>query len=504
MDEPITPDNKDAIWDECPWLIPLLQVPDNAAWPRLMSPPHPDAVGSFGPDAEFWASACWGIHLRWWQRLCLYRLLEHDESGQLVWADALVTTARQVGKSVLLRAIAGWRMHDRRLGERPLVLHTGKDLPVCREIQGPARLWARQTDGYKVREANGETEISAPTGGRWLVRARQSVYGYTSDCALVDEAWRVLPESVEDGIEPTLVEKPNGQLILFSTAHRLATPLVLLRRAAMMAAWGENTGSLLLEWSAPGNLDDLGDMGAWRQASPHWSKARERLLTQRLARVRKGVSADPDEDDPVESFRAQFLNVWPARELVSTHRDEPLVDAEAWQRLGDLHASAPAGSPLVVAVEDWYGLGAAAAAASVLADGRVMVWGSLHATRPEAYAWASWVVGERTDCTMLVGATLDAGSVRDWLPGIVVLPQTTVNTRTALPLLRSLAQTGKLAHAEEPALTNQVCSVRVVPSGAGGLQVPHRGMRSDLVRAAAWAVQQVAKPEAGWQDFYAY
>ena len=343
------------------------------------------------------------------------------------------------GQVCFARALAGWRMHDRRLGPSPLVLHTGKDLPVCREIQKPARSWARQTDGYRVREANGETEIEAPTGGRWLVRARQSVYGYSSDAALVDEAWRVTPEIVEDGLEPTLVEKPNGQLVLFSTAHRLATPLVLLRRAAMLAAWGENTGSLLLEWSAPAATDDLGDQDAWRQASPHWSKARERLLTQRLARVRKGVSADPDEDDPVESFRAQFLNVWPTRELVSTHRDEPLIDPEAWQRLGDLHASPAEGAPLVVGIEDYYGLGAAAAAASVLPDGRVLVWGSLHATRPEAYAWASWVIGTRDDCQLLVGATLDSATVRDWLPGVTVHPQTTVDTRTALPLLRSLA-----------------------------------------------------------------
>jgi len=464
-------------------------------------------VGSYGPDAEFWVQACWEIRLRWWQRLALYRLLEHDDSGQLVWADALVSTARQVGKSILLRALAGWRMHDRRLGECPLVLHTGKDLPVCREIQRPVRTWARLMGGYTVREANGETEIGGPTGGRWLVRARQSVYGYSADAALVDEAWRVTPECVEDGLEPTLTEKPNGQLVLFSTAHRQATPLVLLRRAAMLAAWGEDTGSLLLEWSAPAGCDDLGDQDGWRQASPHWSKARERLLTNRLARVRKGVSADPDEDDPVESFRAQYLNIWPARELVTTHRDQPLVDPEQWTRLGDLGASPDEGAPLVVAVEDYYGLGAAAAAASVLADGRVLVWGSLHATRPEAYAWASWVVGNRSDCTLLVGATLDAATVRDWLPGVTVRPQTTVDTRTALPLLRSLVAMGRLAHSDEPALTGQVCAVRVVPSGtggSGGLQVPHRGLRSDLVRAAAWAVQAVARPDAGWQDFYAF
>jgi len=140
----------------------------------------------------------------------------------------------------------------------------------------------------------------------------------------------------------------------------------------------------------------------------------------------------------------------------------------------------------------------------VLPDGRVLVWGSLHASRPEAYAWASWVMGSRTDGCLLVGATLDAATVREWLPGVVVLPQTTSDTRAALPLLRQLVTMGQLCHADEPALSGQVLGVRVVPSSAGGLQLPHRGMRSDLVRAAAWAVQKVARPESGWQPFYAF
>src|SRR5262249_42866566 len=131
--DPITPNATDTCWDNLHWLDNLRDIPANAQWPRLMSPPHPDAVGSYGADAEFWARACWDIHLRWWQKLALRRLLEHDAAGQLVWPDAIVSTARQVGKSILLRTIAGWRSHDRRLGELPVVLHTGKDLPVCRE-----------------------------------------------------------------------------------------------------------------------------------------------------------------------------------------------------------------------------------------------------------------------------------------------------------------------------------------------------------------------------------
>ena len=53
--------------------------------------------------------------LRWWQQVVAYRLLEHDDQGGLVWRNALVTLARQVGKSWLVRALILWRMQQ---GER--------------------------------------------------------------------------------------------------------------------------------------------------------------------------------------------------------------------------------------------------------------------------------------------------------------------------------------------------------------------------------------------------
>jgi hypothetical protein len=454
-------------------------------------------------EAELWAREVWDIELRWWQRLALYRLLEFDSDGVLVWQDALVSSARQLGKSWLLRALAGWRMHSTRLGSPGAVLHTGKDLPVCRYVQRPARQWSRRAPGYTVREQNGETEITTPDGGTWMVRARGAVYGYSADLALVDESWRVSPDVVEDGLEPTLAERPNGQLVLFSTAHRMATPLVLLRRAAMLSSWDTPTSSLMLEWSAA-RAASVDDQGAWREASPHWSASRQRLLEARLLRMRQGVSEDPDEDDPIEGFRAQFLNVWPIRRLVSTHRSEQLLSDDQWNLLADIHAAPADGAPLAVAVEDWYGLGAGAAAATVLADGRVLVWGTVHASRPDAYAWAAWVLAGRTDAQLLVGASLDVATAADTLPGVTITAQTASDTRTALPLLRSLARTGRLAHADDPALNAQVRTVRVVPSGAGGLALPHDGARSDCLRAAAWAAQAVARPDSGWQPFYAF
>jgi hypothetical protein len=471
-----------------------------------MTGPHPAAVGSYGPEAVRWVAEVRGVTLRWWQRLMFARLLEHDELGGFVWLDALVSTARQVGKSVGLRELAMWRLHQGPLfAEEQLVLHTAKDLPACREVQRPARVWAKSVGGYVVREANHQEEIGTADGSRWLLRGQGSVYSYAVTLALGDEAWGLTAETIEEGLEPTLAERSSGQLVLFSTAHRRCTSLVPVRRAGMLAGWADPSTSLLLEWSAPRGTS-IGDRDAWRLASPHWTPGRERLLQAKLDRVSSGHSDDPDEDDPVESFRSQYLNVWPARRLVATTRSEPLLEADAWQQAADLYAPVPDGA-LVVAVEDFFGLGASAAAAGMLPDGRVMTWGSLFATRAEAYAWASFTVGRRTGCRVLIGGSLPVPEARAALPEAVDIERVgTTTSYSALPLLRSMVRGGRVAHSGDTSLLAQVRAVRVVPTASAGLTVAHKGIRSDLLRATAWCVAAVAAPDVADEPlaFYVY
>jgi hypothetical protein len=448
-----------------------------------------------------------GVTLRWWQALVFFRLLEHNAQGELVWLDSLVSTARQVGKSVLLRELGMWRMHHAELfGEEQTILHTGANMAVCREIQRPARRWARERLdlGYKVRDANDQEEIEAPDGSRYLLRSKTAVYGFTGTLAFGDEAWKMEASVVEDGLEPTLTEKVNAQLCLFSTANRQATSLVLLRRAAVFAAWGRpELRTLLVEWSAPRDAE-LADQDAWHQASPHWTPARQRLLEGKLARAQVGFSEDPDEDDPVESFRAQFLNIWPRRRLLASNRTEPLANRDQWAQAADMFATAPADAPLTVAVEDYYGLGAAAAAVVQLADGRLLTWGGQFESRPDAYAWASFTIGRREGCTLLVGASLSIEEARMAVPRAEVRKAGVTQTSAALPLLRSVLRANELVHSGDDDLALQVRSVQLVPTSSGGLGVAHRGIRSDLLRATAWAVHDRHQPHEEPLSFYVY
>jgi hypothetical protein len=501
----VTPRPDSSVWTKTPWVRELAaDIPDSAQWPRLMSRPHPEAVGTYGPDAADWMEREADIRLRWWQRLVVYRALEHDAAGQLVWTTVVLSTARQVGKSVLVRALALWRTNNAELfGEPQLVLHTGKDLNVCREVHRPGRTWARNR-GYFTRETNGQEEIRLDDESRWIVRGSGSVYGYAATMAIADEAWAMSARLVEDGLEPTMMERLSPQLVLLSTAHSRASSLMLGRRAAALDAWESPSDSLLVEWSAPAGTD-IADRDAWRQASPHWSDGRARLLEARYRRCQAGVS-DPDDadDDPERSFRSQVLNTWPAQRLAGTGRDESLVAADVWASAADLAAVAPPG-PVVVAVEDWYGLGAAAVVAAPLDGGRVLVWGETFTDRADALAWADMELHSdesREGSELVVGASLNPAAVSEAL-GIPAGAAGNGHTRVGLPMVRAMVNAGQLIHGGDRTLSGQMTACRVTARD-GGLVITNRGVRGDLVRATAWAVMVATRPSGAAIPFFVY
>ena len=139
--------------------------------------------GVLGPEFVRWAEARSGQPLRWWQKLVATRLLEVDADERLVWETLVLSMSRQLGKSWLLRELCLWRIHQGdRFGEPQLVLNTGKDLAVIKEVQRQARVWAKaRRHEYRVREVNGQEEIEyLEDGSRWMLRAKEAVYGYAA------------------------------------------------------------------------------------------------------------------------------------------------------------------------------------------------------------------------------------------------------------------------------------------------------------------------------------
>jgi hypothetical protein len=473
-----------------PWLEELLDVPADAVWPRFMTVPHPQATGSLGPEFIRAAEARDGRPLRWWQRLVATRLLETDVDGRLVWETLLLTMARQLGKSWLLRELLLWRMHQTDLfGEPQDVLHTGKDLMVCKEVMRPALIWADNRPEYKISRGAGQMQIEhVEAQSRWLLRAKSSVYGYSVSVGAVDEAWKVMPEIIDEGLEPTMVEREQSQLWLISTAHRQATALMLAKRKAALDQLETGDGDLLIEWSTS-KSGDLDDVAGWRAASPHWTAKRERLIRRKLEAALSGEGdVVEDEADPVEAFRAQWLNQWPDR-IIPIGPGEQLLPAGLWAHLAEpgVHGD----GPLFVAVEDDYGDGAAVAAAAVLDDGRIEVAGWTRDDWDSAIEDVDRLGGVRRVRLLLVGASL----LSRVPPGTVPAPKPagSQETRLGLPLLRDLAAGEILCHdTDTDELDQAVNAAQVKELSAGLMLVP--AASTHLVKALVWAVNAAHRP----------
>jgi hypothetical protein len=456
-----------------------------------MTVPHSRATGSLGGEFTAWAHERSGYRLRWWQRLVAARLLEHDDLGRLVWETMVLSMARQLGKSWLLRELLLWRIHQgERFGEPQDVLHTGKDLAVCKEVQRSARLWAKARPAYKVREVNGQEEIELLSdGSRWMLRAKEAVYGYSVSCGAADEAWKVRASSIEEGMTPTMAEREQPQLLLVSTAHRLATALMLSRRQVALADLEGGDGDLLIEWSAPAS-SELDDVGTWRLASPHWTPRRARLISKRYQAMRDGETVDPEEPDPEQSFRAQWLNQWPSKRADPPGALQDLLAPGLWAQLTDPDLAGD--GPVFVAVEDDFGLGAAVAAACVLDDGRLEVDGWLRDDWDSAIGDLERLAEIREIRELHVGASL-----LDRLPAGGVLPAgrpaVAAQARAGLALLRDLSVNGRLVHDESTGELDAALGLAQVRETLSGLYLVARGP-THLVKALAWAVQAAHRP----------
>ena len=108
----------------------------------------------------------------------------------------------------------------------------------------------------------------------------------------------------------------------------------------------------------------------------------------------------------------------------------------------------------------------------------------------------------RPGAHLLVGGMMESN---EQIPRELVADVTAVGTsqtRTALPLLRELAEAGRLRHDGGFELAEQVAGLLVVPSPAGGLTVSTRSGRTDLARAAAGAVQALTAAREEPLEFY--
>ena len=176
-----------------------------------------------------------------------------------------------------------------------------------------------------------------------MLHAKESVYGFSVSLATVDEAWKVKPQVIEEGVDPTMVEREQPQLLLVSTAHRMSTSLMLGRRAvALEGARGRGRDPADRVVGAAGRADRRPGGVAAGVGALVAAAGADRSGTGSAAALAGTLRAE-DEPDPIESFRAQWLNQWPQKPLETRGDVEDLLPAGALGRPGRGRMFAPTG-----------------------------------------------------------------------------------------------------------------------------------------------------------------
>ena len=464
---------------------------DGFVLPRLESS-GVGVAGSWGVEAADWIDGCGvlgpGNRLRPWQRYVLGRALETREDGRLRWPTVVLTVSRQQGKSVLLKGLAYWRLHQaERFGQPQTILHVANRALTAREAWEPAARLAEETYGVSPQSraerraklarivfSLGRESLQIPDGSRWLVQAAtpSAGVGYSISLALLDEAWAIPRSVAESAISPTMAAMEQPQMWLISTSGDSSSDLLQSYRAQALA---DPDGSvLLLEWSTPPEMD-YADPQGWRWASPEWDERREEFLRGRVAAMPSG------------EFRAQYLNQW----QVAVDGWMPAAD---WAACGVQRLAAPRRKDHVTVALETSQLDqrVTVVAAWRRDNGKVALWSYYAHNVEDAWRW----IGGLNPVSVLLPPDLAVHSPGD--PRVVTQVGSR-ELRSYLPGVQRaiLARQVQYKRSDE-FLTGHVLAAVAHGSGDTGrvLSSKHSPGPIQAARCMVWAVGDVLRPRA--------
>lgn len=238
--------------------------------PRLVTPV--DAGESFGPALTAWAKRVLNIDLMEWQKRIVNDALSVDETGDFVFREACISTARQNGKSLVMRAVAGFMATEyaaaRREPQSIVIVANQKrrSMALFRDV-------VRDLDEKfecKVRWMNGDERINFPDGSSIsVVAASAHAHGMTASVLLVDEVWDIAPEVVFTALRPSQIAVKNPMMMMFSTAgDQGSTVLQQLREQGIAAIdSGQRSALYFAEWSLPPDVS-VEDRSYWGWSNP--------------------------------------------------------------------------------------------------------------------------------------------------------------------------------------------------------------------------------------------
>ena len=263
---------------------------------------------SFGGLVADWSERNLGRTLFPWQIRALSGALEVDDAGAFVSSTALISTARQNGKTTMLSALVGFALLELpKIWGRPVrILSTAHELGLATEVFEELRTtfeMLEESDMAKVTWAYGRHQVKMKDGSVFKVSAATGKkHGGTWDILICDEVWAITEQTYFGALKPSQIAVPSPLAFLVSTAgDESSTVMLKLREQALgLIDSGERSDLFFAEWSMPSGIDPM-DEGYWAYPNPSLG----RTITVKGLRSAAG---SPD--------RSQFLrahcNLWVA------------------------------------------------------------------------------------------------------------------------------------------------------------------------------------------------
>lgn len=420
----------------------------------------PPAVGSRGQEALEVAARA-GLVLDDWQALAVDGALGVGEGGRWAAFEVGVDVSRQNGKGGILetRELAGLFA----FGER-LIIHSAHQFDTSLEAFRRLLFLVEDTPDYdrqvkRVSRSHGEEGIELRSGQRirFRTRTKGGGRGFTGDCLLLDEAM-FLPEPTIGALLPTLSARKNPQVWYTGSAvdqlvHDHGSVFARVRRRGI----AQEPGLAYFEWSAEGEIDDLGDRlddpGAWQAANP----ALGIRINEDFIRTERRAM------DP-RTFAVERLGIgdWPA-----DPGDVEVIDWERWKSLIDSRSYML--DPVCLAFD----VTPSRDRASIAAAGR-RPDGLLHMEVPEYRRGTGWVVDRLVELHQhqhIFSVSCDpAGPAAALIrplesAGIEVKQATAREMAQACGMLLDLVADGKLRHLGSDELSTAVKNAGTRPLG---------------------------------------
>lgn len=476
--------------------------------PRWETPLPAGVVGSWGPLVERFARRELGIELDRWQSRVLWRALVTDDAGKLLHREYLASTARQCGKTAIVRALIGWALTTLEGPAWSLLYGLAHNRPQARIPYNAVLADLRPIERRLGHERAGGLALTRYLGirsaiGGWRREyhvasrdARDAIRGYSIDLALFDEVRTQRDEETYAGLKPTVAARPEPLIFEISSAGDDRSILLrrLWERGRRIIDGAEPAEGFGMTWYAADDDDAPDDPRAWAKASPALAEGRIDPAT-----IRDELRALT----PM-TFRQERLNLW------ADAADEWLPPG-VWARQAATPPATLEGGRIVLGVEaapDWSR--AAITIAAALEDAPVyvavaadLVAGGESTVAPGEVLEALATVAGRYAPALIVWSRSSAigRHVEAWAAehDAATYALTPGDLRAASELFRAELIGGRLEHADDPLLGLQARRAR--PSGAlaaGAWYFSARESRGpiDALRAAAWAAWGATAPEA--------